>query len=230
MPRIRTIKPEFPQSESMGKISREARLCFIQLWTLADDSGRLRGVSRMLASLLYPYDNDAPKLIDAWLAELSKEECIIRYEVDNQHYIQICNWCLHQKIDKPSASKLPPLANGIEDSSNGIEDSSEDQGSRIKDQGRDQGPKEAARAPFVHPTLEEVSAYCKERGGIINPEAWLAHYESNGWMVGKNHMKDWKKAVITWEHSEFNKQAAKQETEAEKIERMCEEGRRLTGR
>ena len=82
----------------------------------------------------------------------------------------------------------------------------------------------------MHPTLEEVSAYCKERGGIINPEAWLAHYESNGWMVGKNHMKDWKKAVITWEHSEFNKQAAKQETEAEKIERMCEEGRRLTGR
>ncbi len=46
MARIRSIKPEFPQSESMGNVSRDARLTFIQLWTLADDSGRLRGSSR----------------------------------------------------------------------------------------------------------------------------------------------------------------------------------------
>ena len=39
MARIRTIKPEFPQSETIGKLSREARLLFIQLWTLADDEG-----------------------------------------------------------------------------------------------------------------------------------------------------------------------------------------------
>ena len=59
MARIRTIKPEFPQSESMGRVSRDARLCFVMLWTIADDSGRLRGNSRMLASLLFPYDDDA---------------------------------------------------------------------------------------------------------------------------------------------------------------------------
>ena len=76
MARIRTIKPEFPQSESMGRVSREARYCFIMLWTLADDSGRLRGNSRMLASLLYPYDDDAGALISGWLDELEREGCV----------------------------------------------------------------------------------------------------------------------------------------------------------
>jgi hypothetical protein len=107
MGRIRTIKPEFPQSESMGKVSRDARLCFIMLWTLADDAGRLRGNSRMLASLLYPYDDDAKTLIDTWLSELSAEKCITKYEIDGASYVQVNQWLEHQKIDRPSESKLP---------------------------------------------------------------------------------------------------------------------------
>lgn len=107
MARIRTIKPEFPQSESMGRISRDARLLFVQLWTICDDSGRARGASRMLASLLFPYDDDAPGLIDSWLAELERENCIWFYEVDGSRYLQVRNWLIHQKIDKPSGAKCP---------------------------------------------------------------------------------------------------------------------------
>ncbi len=113
MPRIRTIKPEFPQSESMGRVSRDARLLFIELWTLCDDSGRTRAASRMLASLLFPYDDDAPALIDGWLAELEREHCLDRYLVDGQSYIQVHKWLIHQKIDHPSQSKFP----AFEDSS-----------------------------------------------------------------------------------------------------------------
>ncbi len=109
MARIRTIKPEFPQSESMGNISRDARLLFIQLWTICDDSGRARASSRMLASLLFPYDNDAPGLIDGWMIELEREGCLVRYEANNTKYLQVCKWLNHQKIDKPSASKIPPF-------------------------------------------------------------------------------------------------------------------------
>jgi hypothetical protein len=112
MARIRTIKPEFPQSESVGKLSREARLLFIQLWTLVDDSGRTRASSRMLASLLYPYDSDVPGLIDGWLSELDKSEMIHQYTVDGNSYLEICNWLKHQKIDKPSISRLPPFVEG----------------------------------------------------------------------------------------------------------------------
>lgn len=135
MARIRTIKPEFPQSESMGRVSRDARLCFVQMWTLADDEGRLRGNSRMLASLLFPYDDDAPDLIDSWLAELDDEGCVIRYIADGSTYIQITNWLSHQKIDKPSSSKIPTFDGSSRILANPRESSCVDQGSRIKDQG-----------------------------------------------------------------------------------------------
>lgn len=107
MARIRSIKPEFPQSQTIGKLSRDARLLFVQLWTLVDDAGRARAASRMLASLLYPYDDDAPKLIGGWLDELERHGCVRRYTVDGDDYLDLPNWLKHQKIDRPSASKIP---------------------------------------------------------------------------------------------------------------------------
>jgi chorismate mutase len=57
------------------------------------------------------------------------------------------------------------------------------------------------RAPpkFLKPTIEEVTAYCHERNNSVDPLTWLAHYEANGWKVGRNPMKDWRAAVRTWE-------------------------------
>lgn len=110
MARIRTIKPEFPQSESMGQCSRNARLTFLLLFTLADDAGRLRGNSRMLSSVLFPYDDDSKKQIESWLNELEQVECIERYQVDGDSYLVINKWSLHQKIDRPTPSKIPPPA------------------------------------------------------------------------------------------------------------------------
>ena len=54
---------------------------------------------------------------------------------------------------------------------------------------------------FEKPTLEEVSAYCKERNNGIDAEAFIAFYESKGWLIGKTPMKSWKSAIITWEKS-----------------------------
>ena len=59
----------------------------------------------------------------------------------------------------------------------------------------------AQRKRFVKPTVEEVRAYCQERGNTVDAETFVNFYESKGWMVGKNHMKDWKSAVLTWERS-----------------------------
>ncbi|MCJ2132209.1 hypothetical protein [Methylobacterium sp. E-045] len=141
MARIRSIKPEFPLSETVGVLSRDARLCFILLWTIVDDEGRARAASRMLASLLYPYDDDAPSLIDGWLAELEAHECIRRYDVDGSTYLDIPKWLKHQKIDKPSKSKLPPfdgqsrgLANNREASMLEYRSKTLDLGPRTRDQ------------------------------------------------------------------------------------------------
>jgi hypothetical protein len=105
--RIRTIKPEFPASESMGNVSREARLCFILLWTIADDAGRARGNHRYLAHQLFPYDTDAEGLIAGWLHALESEGCIRQYYEDRASYIAITRWQDHQRIDHPRRSKIP---------------------------------------------------------------------------------------------------------------------------
>ena len=55
---------------------------------------------------------------------------------------------------------------------------------------------------FIPPTVDEVAAYCQERGNSLDPDAFVDFYASKGWMVGKNLMKDWKAAVRTWERSE----------------------------
>lgn len=64
------------------------------------------------------------------------------------------------------------------------------------------------RSRFTPPSLEEVAAYCKERGDKVDPERFIDYYTSNGWKVGKNAMKDWKAAVRTWERSESGGKAA----------------------
>jgi DNA-binding Lrp family transcriptional regulator len=62
---------------------------------------------------------------------------------------------------------------------------------------------------FVPPTVEEVQAYCDERHNFVDPEAFVAFYESKNWMIGKNKMSNWKKAVITWEKYDQQKRNAK---------------------
>ena len=55
---------------------------------------------------------------------------------------------------------------------------------------------------FTPPTLEEVQAYCRERGNSIDPQYFLDYYTSTGWMRGKVKLKDWKAAVRTWERQD----------------------------
>lgn len=62
--------------------------------------------------------------------------------------------------------------------------------------------KEKTLSRFIPPTVEEVRAYCLERGNNVDPEKFIAYYTSNGWKVGKNPMKDWRAAVITWERKD----------------------------
>lgn len=69
-------------------------------------------------------------------------------------------------------------------------------------------PPKGGRAPrFTPPTLEEVTAYCLERGRGLNPEKWIDHYQANGWKVGRNSMKDWKASVRYWENGNQNGEA-----------------------
>ncbi len=54
---------------------------------------------------------------------------------------------------------------------------------------------------FIPPTDEEVAAYVAEKGYHFNPAQFVPHYQSKGWKVGNQPMKDWRAACRTWENS-----------------------------
>ena len=74
----------------------------------------------------------------------------------------------------------------------------------------DARPTSPARTPMKRPTLEEVQAYVTEKGYSVDAESFIAFYESNGWKVGKNPMKSWRAALVTWQKRNANASNAPQ--------------------
>lgn len=66
-----------------------------------------------------------------------------------------------------------------------------------------------SKKKFTPPSLDDVRTYCLERSNNVDAQAFVDFYESKGWMVGKNRMKDWKAAVRTWERSATSKRTSK---------------------
>ena len=70
--------------------------------------------------------------------------------------------------------------------------------------GKVRSGEESKDAPrrFTPPSADQVQRYCQERNNCVDPVRFVDYYESNGWMVGRNKMKDWKAAVRSWERKE----------------------------
>ena len=60
-------------------------------------------------------------------------------------------------------------------------------------------PKKKRASPFSPPSVQEVTQYICDKQYSLDPEAFIAFYESKGWMVGKNKMKSWKASLTTWQ-------------------------------
>ena len=59
---------------------------------------------------------------------------------------------------------------------------------------------------FAPPSLTDIQNYIQERRYSVNGKSFFAHYESNGWMVGKNKMKDWQAAIRGWQARDNDKE------------------------
>ena len=101
--------------------------------------------------------------------------------------ITVNNWSLYQTNDKVSDKEMTSTLTSNPTSNTATD--KEYKNIRIKDNIR-----------FVPPTVDEVRTYCQEKGYMdrVNPNKFVDFYESKGWMVGKNKMKDWKAAVRNW--------------------------------
>ena len=73
------------------------------------------------------------------------------------------------------------------------------------------------RKRFEKPSISDIKQYCMERNNNVNAEQFYDYYESNGWRVGKNSMKNWQAAVRTWERSEYRKPNSKKNSKEDAI-------------
>jgi len=60
------------------------------------------------------------------------------------------------------------------------------------------------RDVFIKPSIVEIKTYMTEIGMNDVSEKWFDYYESNGWLVGKNKMKNWRAAVRTWKNNNLS--------------------------
>lgn len=119
-PRIRTIKPETWADEKVGQLSRDARLLFIGLVTMSDDEGRQRGMPAALLGSIFPYDTDAPRKLDGWLAEVAASGLADVYVHGGVTYVSLPGFVKHQVINKPKASTLPVPPRAAADPATGV--------------------------------------------------------------------------------------------------------------
>ena len=107
MARIRTIKPEFFTSLAVASLELPARLTFIGLWTHCDDLGRCVDEARLIKAALWPLDDRTAADVERDLCALGKVSLIVRYEVGGRRYLAVCGWSEHQRINRPTPSKIP---------------------------------------------------------------------------------------------------------------------------
>ncbi len=146
MSRIRSIKPEFFTSDSVGALTPIARLVFAGLWTLADREGRLQDRPRQIKVKLIPYDDDD---IEEVLSTLEKGKFIVRYEVEGEHYIAIPGFARHQIVNNREAeSEIPPPPESSEITDTSTRGARVEHASGTRDSEReDASPTREARVP-----------------------------------------------------------------------------------
>ena len=59
--------------------------------------------------------------------------------------------------------------------------------------------KEKKNTRFIPPTVDDVQAYCLERGNGIDPQHFVDFYAARGWKYGNTAIKDWRACIRTWE-------------------------------
>lgn len=125
------------------------------------------------------------------------------FDEDQEHRLLVHDWIDHMPNwvrAKLTKSDTPVFSNVDTNANSNADTTREGRGSQGK--GRQEKPSDKGR--FTPPHLEAVAAYCLERGNKVDPEVFIDFYDSKGWYVGKNKMKDWKAAVRTWEKKRGN--------------------------
>lgn len=178
--RIRSIKPEFWRDALTGEWGAELALFYIGIWGVADDAGRLPLDPRLVRADIDPFDTKFGGMagVADLLEELVRLHRILPYEVEGRRFALVANFAAHQRIDKPTKSRLPRPPEGLRESSgsppgalppkDGVDQGSRDQGSRGAGKNAEPVAHAPAPAPCGQPT-GKAKTRIKEDHATIEP-------------------------------------------------------------
>lgn len=159
------------------------------------------------------------KLADRWhwgkdktlnfLRVLEQEEMIVRNADSRKTLITIVNYGVYQDVKDTKQTVSRQSADSEQTVSRHSPATNNNDNNDNNDNNENNiyvTPKPKRR--FVRPTLEEVQAYCQQRGNNVDAERFCDFYEMKGWKVGREIMKDWKAAVRTWEKNDNDRRGS----------------------
>lgn len=172
-----------------NRIPANAKLLYGEITALCNERGYCWATNAHFAEL-YGVKN---RSITNWLGALEDAGYIQReeiYEKGTKRVQERRIYIVENNCDTPSKNFPTPLENNFptptKESSKGI--------IQVNNKSNN-----------IPPLIADVHDYIKENNYQINPMKWYSYYESNGWKVGRNKMKDWKACVRNWANNEYNK-------------------------
>lgn len=120
----------------------------------------------------------------------------------------------------------------LEEETIGYETEKPKEKEKVKEKVKEKDKEKAKEKAFVRPALEDIQDYCRERNNGIDAQQFYDFYQSKGWKVGSQTMKDWRACVRTWERrnkatipkTRFNTGLVEQRYDMDALERGFEGG------
>ena len=185
-----------------NRIPANAKLLYGEITALCNERGYCWATNAHFAEL-YDVKN---RSITNWLGALEDAGYIQReeiYEKGTKRVQERRIYIVENNCDTPSKNFPTPLENNFptptKESSKGI--------IQVNN-----------KTNNIPPQRDDVVNYINQQGYNVDADRWFAYYESNGWKVGRNNMKDWKACIRTWQTNGFNKkQSLKKSDVMEKL-------------
>lgn len=134
------------------------------------------------------------KQVRGALAKLEMTGEVACKKTNKYTYIYVCKWDEYQVVCDDEGTQTAVLEGTREGTPQG-------NNIRNKEDKKPRNIKENTKEK--RPTIDEVRDYCRERNNGVDADRWYAYYESNGFKVGRNPMKDWRACIRTWERQQF---------------------------
>jgi hypothetical protein len=149
--------------------------------------------------------------------ELFASESVLTSKSIQERYVYICKKAkIRYKIDskfnlissEEFKKTTEDLSKTTEDLQKNAVESTQIKGNKIKLNTKEKEKEKETAKRFLPPSVDEVKKFVSEKNYSVDAEAFIAFYQSKNWYIGKNKMKDWRAAVVTWEkrNREFKKQ------------------------